>query len=475
MHDKQGERIADSVREWAREQFDSADFGDVRRERRAASMLQRAAERPAGKLTDVFKSGAELQGAYDFIEGDVSARAITTALGEASMRAVGDASWVYAIVDGTSLSLVDFTKTKGFGSIGKQVLPTRGLKVLDVLAVAEDGTPVGLLDLEWWARSPKSSRSRHARRRTGETETTHWVDVVGRTAGLVHECAPACEPWFVIDREGDCADILRAVALPGRRFTIRATQNRRVLLPNGGQRPLLKHMHKQRVLGAHVVNVPAGPNRRARRAVLDVRIANVVLELPHHATSGRTKLPVRVVWARERRAPRGGERLDWMLLTSAEVEDLKSAVAIVTGYCFRWRVEDFHRTWKRGHCNVEDTQLRNMERVVRWATMLAAVATRVERLKHLARTRPDAPATIELSELELEALRAAKHKFKSRVETIPDGVPSIAQAVRWIADLGGYTGKSSGGPPGSTTIGRGLEWLLIWTDGFASARKLLNK
>ena len=169
------------------------------------------------------------------------------------------------------------------------MLPTRGLKVLDVLAVAEDGTPVGLLDLEWWARSSKSSRSRHARRRTGETETTHWVDVVGRTAGLVHECAPACEPWFVIDREGDCADILRAVAQPGQRFTIRATQNRRVLLPNGGQRPLLKHMHKQRVLGVHVVDVPAGPNRRARRAVLDVRFANVVLELPDHATGRRTR------------------------------------------------------------------------------------------------------------------------------------------------------------------------------------------
>ena len=113
MHDEQSKQIADTGRRWAIEQFDSADFGDVRRERRAAFMLQRAAERPAGKLTDVFKSGAELQGAYDFIEGDVSARAITTALGEASMRAVGDASWVYAIVDGTSLSLVDLTKRRG--------------------------------------------------------------------------------------------------------------------------------------------------------------------------------------------------------------------------------------------------------------------------------------------------------------------------------------------------------------------------
>jgi hypothetical protein len=36
-------------------------------------------------------------------------------------------------------------------------------------------------------------------------------------------------------------------------------------------------------------------------------------------------------------------------------------------------------------------------------------------------------------------------------------VPTIAQATLWLAELGGYTGKSSGGPPGSTTIGRGLQ------------------
>ena len=28
--------------------------------------------------------------------------------------------------------------------------------------------------------------------------------------------------------------------------------------------------------------------------------------------------------------------------------------------------------------------------------------------------------------------------------------------TQWIADLGGYTGKSSGGPFGSITLGRGL-------------------
>lgn len=472
MYEQKRTPSADSTREWAAEQFASANFGDIRRRRRASLMLRRVAERPAGKLTDVFTAASELQGAYDFIESEVPTKAITTALADASLRAVGDASWVYAVIDGTSLSLVDRTKTKGFGTIGKQVLPTRGLKVIDALAVAADGAPVGLLDLEWWARSSTASRTRYARRRTGETETKHWVEVVRRTGARFREGAPKCAPWFVIDREGDCADILRAVALPGQRFTIRATQNRRVVRPKGGRRRLFEHLRKQPLLGAHVVNVPAGPNRRARVAMLEVRSADVVVELPDNVTGRRTELPVHVVWARERRAPRGETRLDWMLLTSEEVGTLEGAVTIVKSYCHRWRVEDFHRAWKRGHCNIEDTQLRTMDRVVRWATMLAAVAIRIERLKHLARTQPDAPATIELSLLELEALRAAKSKIKSRVEVVPDSVPTIAQAVRWIADLGGYTGKSSGGPPGSTTIGRGLERLMIWTDAFAYAKDL---
>ena len=56
-------------------------------------------------------------------------------------------------------------------------------------------------------------------------------------------------------------------------------------------------------------------------------------------------------------------------------------------------------------------------------------------------------------------LLVLKRLDKKRTETVPDAIPTIAQAVRWIADLGGYTGKSSGGPPGSITIGRGLERL----------------
>jgi hypothetical protein len=164
-----------------------------------------------------------------------------------------------------------------------------------------------------------------------------------------------------------------------------------------------------------------------------------------------------------------------MLLTNATVRTFKQAKKIVFGYCQRWRVEDFHKSWKTGCCNVEQTQLGHMTHVLRWATMLATIAMRVERLKHLARSQPDLPASTELSDIEIEALRAAKTRIKKRTETISDEMPTIAQAVRWIADLGGYTGKSSGGPPGSITIARGLELLHVWADALDYAHKLKRR
>jgi hypothetical protein len=99
---------------------------------------------------------------------------------------------------------------------------------------------------------------------------------------------------------------------------------------------------------------------------------------------------------------------------------------------------------------------------------------RAERLKHLARENPDASARDELSSLELEALLVLKKRQAKRGEKLSRS-PSIATAVRWIAELGGYTGKSSGGPPGVLTISRGLEQLQIAEAVIAALAKRQRK
>jgi hypothetical protein len=157
--------------------------------------------------------------------------------------------------------------------------------------------------------------------------------------------------------------------------------------------------------------------------------------------------------------PSGEKPVEWVLYTNHAVKTLEDILLVINGYSQRWRIEDFFRTWKTGACNVESTQLHDTNHVKIWATMLASVAARIERIKHIARAKPDLPATEEFAEHEIQALVLLKRKRKKKTENIPDGIPTIEQAVLWLAELGGYTGKSSGGPPGSVTIGRGLERL----------------
>jgi hypothetical protein len=461
------------AKDWASEQLATADFGDVRRVWRCQQMLRRVAERPAGRLTEVFTTPSELQGAYDFVRGSVASQRLVDAFAQATLRACRD-EWLYVVVDGSSLSLTDRAKTKDFGSIGKRAFPTRGIKVLTALAVEPNGATLGLVDQQYWARPRRSRLSRFFRRATKRTETQRWVETIERAAGRVR--AAGVRPWLVIDREGDCGEVLRAAQATDSWFTVRVAQDR-PLRTSGTKRWFLKEfMQRRPVLGRHFVAVPANSTRSARIAKLDVRFATVELDLPDHATGSRTSLRVHVVWAHERTPPRGQDPLDWMLVTNRCIESYADIVQVLESYEHRWRIEDFHRSWKTGCCSVEDTQLQRREHVIRWAIMLAAVAARAERLKHLARTEPNAPATIELTEMEVAALRVVKRKYCSkRNEVVPDSMPTIETAVTWIAQYGGYTGKSSGGPPGSRTIARGLERLLPFAQGFALAMEMARK
>jgi hypothetical protein len=99
-----------------------------------------------------------------------------------------------------------------------------------------------------------------------------------------------------------------------------------------------------------------------------------------------------------------------------------------------------------------------------WALVLLCVAVRVERLKQLARETPEAPANSEFSPQELKALLLLKKK-RGLLES--GAVPTLAEAVTWLAELGGYTGKSSGGPPGAATLRRGLDKLAPTVEALA--------
>jgi hypothetical protein len=454
---------ASSADAWAREEFGHTDLGDKRRTKRLVQMAAQAAQFPSGKVSEVFLVDAERQGAYDFLESPhVRAEAVIEAMALASARRCAKQPFVYVAVDGSSLTLTDHYRSKDFGAVGTYSQGNRGLKVVCGLAIDKQGVPCGLTSMQWWARQ-KKRRLDSAKRKLRDKELGYWDDVVTETCERFATEAPGCRAWFQLDREADAWQLLLKLSTCGHWFTVRSKANRRVMSKNSAHR-YVRHELSRRAAwkGSFPLEISAAPGRAERVAQMSVHAAPVTLSLRDGWTKRRHELPLYAVLVRERsRVPAGEKPIEWLLYTNFPVHTLEDARWVAHGYSLRWRIEDFFRTWKTGRCNAESTQLHGTNQVKIWASMLAATAARTERLKHLARTQPDEPATKELAQHEIDALVLLKQKNKKKTEQIPDGPLTMALAVLWIAQLGGYTGKSSGGPPGSITISRGLERLAL--------------
>jgi hypothetical protein len=448
--------ILSNVTLWSKEEFGEAKLGNRARTRRLVVMAQTAANSPGGKITEVFNEGAPREAAYKFVENiHIDPTQIGLAAHVASaMRCQGE-SFVFVPVDGSSLGIADPDLLKeGLGPVGTRSKKGRGLEVMNAIAVRSDGVSLGLCGQVFWARNETKDKRHNRKRKLEEKETRYWFEAMDQTIEAFRLAECTCKPWFQLDRGGDFREMLSRVACAETLATIRAAQDRRVL--DEETKYLWETVESQQSLGHYTIDLPGGHGRKARKARMEIRAKEVTIQI-RDAWLKKTDKPA-VLYAVQTKevgsCPDGEEPIEWLLLTNYPVYTFEDARLVVFGYTQRWRVEEFHKTWK-SVCGIEDTQLEEANHIIIWAVILAVVAMRVERLKYLARATPNAPASEELSQLEIDTIIGLKKPkgFKR------GDMPSIGLAVRWIADLGGYTGRSSGGPPGSIVIGRGLMWI----------------
>ena len=165
------------------------------------------------------------------------------------------------------------------------------------------------------------------------------------------------------------------------------------------------------------------------------------------------------VVARSSAAPEGVEPLDWLLLTNVPIQTWQDATERIGWYCLRWLIESWHKILKSG-CTVEDCRLESAERLKPYLTLMSIIAWRLFWLTHINRQLPDASCTMILADHEWKALYTTIYR---RV-LLPPTPPTVRQAVRWIAQLGGFLGRKGDGQPGITTIWRGWSRLTDLAD-----------
>lgn len=440
--------------DWAEEELGRARLEDTRLVQRACHLARAFWARPQATLPQACGSRAQTKAAYRFLDNPrVTMAGLLSSHTQATAQRMAQEAVVLAVQDTTSLNYSTHPATEMLGLIGSQAKGLIGMHVHSTLAFNVEGTPLGLIDVQSWTRDPEDFGKKHQRYQLPleAKESVRWLRSLEQLEQLQSQC-PRTRLVSVGDREADIYELfVWATDKPGRPDLLIRADRDRVLVPS--QEHLVTYLQGQPVAGGLELRVPRRDHRAARVATLSVRFAQVELRPPKR----KTKLPSVRLWAIsawEENPPPGVDPLHWDLLTTCPVHDFDGAVEKLRWYTGRWGIEVFHRVLKSG-CKIESRQLGGADRLEACLVIDLIVAWRIFHLTKLGRETPDVPCTVFFDECEWKALVA----FVRQSPDEPSQVPSLREATRMVASLGGFLGRKSDGEPGTQTIWLGLQRL----------------
>ena len=443
-----------AAQDWAEDEFGEADLGDRRLTKRLVGIVRDFYARPQGSVPQACQTRAKTKAAYRFFDHPkMGMDKVLEQHYEATLARVGQEPVVLAVQDTTSLNYSTHPATENLGPIGSCPDGIIGLLLHDTMAFNPDGTPLGLLDVQCWARDPEDFRKKTRRHELPieQKESNRWLISFRKVAEAQRRC-PQSTFVSVGDREADIYELfelaLREPSSP--KLLVRASHNR---LLAEGQGHLWEKVSEQEISGIQEVLVPRRANRPARVARLEVRFAEITLKPPKRKPKFR-ELTIWAVLAQEVDVPQDVEPIEWMLLTTCQVTTFDEAIEKLAWYAVRWGIEVYHRTLKSG-CKIEERQLGHADRIEACLAIDLVVAWRIFHLTKLGRETPDVPCTVFFEEAEWRALTA----YITQNPIPPDRPPSLREAIRIVASLGGFLGRESDGEPGTKSLWLGLQRL----------------
>jgi len=448
-------KAMESPTSWAHVEFGRVRFYDDRLKERLYKIAEDFHGCPQGLIPEACGSKARAMGAYRFFENPkVGMNVLLASHTEAAIDRIREHQIVLAPQDTTTLNYSTHSMTQGLGPTGTQRDQSIGLLLHDTLAITEEGTPLGVLDAQCWARDLKDKGKRMRRKRLPieQKESQKWL----RSFRKVTEIQKACPNTKLIsigDRESDIYELFQEATRDPNGPGLLVRMNRATRRKVGGIL-LWDLMSARPVDGTHPVHIPRTPKRPARDTVLDVRFASLDLKPPKRL---KNCAPIRAwaVYVCEPSQHSPDENpIEWMLLTTVETNCFEHAKQRVRWYARRWGIEVFHRTLKSG-CRIKDRQLGTARGLQACLGVDMVVAWRVFHLMMLAREIPDLPCTVYFTDEEWKALCC----YTTESPLSPKQPPSLDSATRMVGAMGGHLGRKRDGPPGAQTLWRGLQRL----------------
>ena len=454
------QRVADLV--------EDVQLGDPRRTQRLRQTVELLAAKPTASIPEAANSWSQTLATYRLLSNDaLDLEQLIAGIGLTTAKRCPPSGVVLAVQDTSSF---DFTGHRGGQSLGPlETSKRQGLMTHTTLAVHPAGTPIGVLDQRIWARdpdAPPTAVNRHHTPIEGK-ESGKWLE--GVRASL-DRLAGDCTVVTVADREADIYELFALCTELAGDWVIRARHDRK---RHGDAASIEQLITASAPRGVQTVEVGARPDQPPRQATVEVRAITVEVDPPrtdskqrkahwyaaHPAVerigpSAMGALSLGVVLVTEPDAPAGVTPLHWLLLTSLPVTSEAEVLTCLHYYRLRWLVERFHYVLKSG-CRVEALQLATGPRLQRALAIYSVVAAWILLCTYAARVDPDAPATTIMDEEAWQVLM----RVHAPAQPLSAEPPTVREAVRLVAQLGGFLARRGDGEPGVVTIWRGFRRL----------------
>jgi len=440
---------------WAKEEFSNIDLKDKRLDKRCQKVAEALEQQSTEPINQACEDWAATKAAYRFFDNPkVSPDQILAPHYQRTVKRMQSQAVVLAVQDTTYLNYSHHPQTEGLGDIGTKQQYLRGFGMHSTLAVTPQGLPLGLLTQQFIERPIEKvigSVPETRKLPIEEKESYRWIEAFQQVLALK---PGEVQLVTVCDREADFYEMFVTAEEKQADLLVRASTNRKIV--DEEAQYLWAKVESQGKSGDFTVDIVGNKKRKARQAVVSVRFCTVTLKPPWRPQPNQLPcVTFTAILAQEDDPPADiKDPIEWLLLTNTIVESHSHAAQVIAWYCCRWQIEIFHKIIKSG-CRVEDCRLQTAVRLQNYIALMSVVAWRLHWIAYINRTNPQVPCVTVLTTIEWQALYMRIHK----TSILPKSPPSTYQAIRWIAQLGGFLGRKSDGEPGIVTIWRGWQRL----------------
>ena len=451
---------------WAAEELAGINLGDKRLNNRSIKILDALGGNPINSIPASCNGYHETKAAYRFFDNEnVTPGKILEPHKASTYKRIEEFNVILCIQDTTELDFSGQKENSGIGFLNHDA--RRGLYLHPTLAVTPEKVCLGVIDIETYRRDKLHKHMTEEEKKISKKlpikgkESYRWLKSYLAACDVAKKF-PEKTVVSVGDRECDMYEFFLVAEDQKKNNTaaadwlIRAQHDRTTEEKEDINGELIKKRLRELaaqepILGTIEFTLPSRDGKAERKVVQSVQVVTKKILPPDRLKMDVEPMMVTAILTKEINTPEGEEPIEWMLLTSIEVDNGQLASEIIKWYLARWEIEVYFKILKSG-CHIEELQLETEERMDVCLSLYMIVAWRILYFTMLGRTCPDLPCNLVFHEHEWKSVYEIFHKIKA-----PEQPVSLNEMILLIGSLGGHLNRRSDAFPGPKKMWIGMQ------------------